>query len=135
MSTHRGAGRQVSGWAIGGVGFAACILILIGAFQTIAALTAIFDDKFFPKTHHYTFHLSAMGWGWIHLVIGLAVLWTGISLFRGQNWAAVAGIVLAMFSAIAFFFFIPFYPVWSIVVIALDVWVIWALSTPGAVER
>ena len=127
--------RQVSGWVTGGVGFAAAILTLIGAFQTIAALAAIFDDKFFRQTNHYAFDLDPAAYGWIHLVIGLALLYTGISLFRGRDWAAVAGIVLAMLSAIANFFFIPLYPFWAILVIALDVWVIWALSTPGAVEE
>ncbi len=126
--------RQVSGWAGGGVTFAASILTLIGTFQAIAALTAILDDKFFQPTNHYAFDLDPTGYGWIHLIIGLALVYTGISLFRGANWAAVAGIVLAMFSAVANFFFLPLYPLWAIVVIALDVWVIWALSTP-AFER
>ena len=126
--------RQVSGWATGGVTFAASILMLIGTFQSIAALAAILDDKFFQPTHHYAFDLDPGGYGWIHLVIGLALVYTGISLFRGTNWAAVTGIVLAMLSAVANFFFLPLYPLWAIVVIALDVWVIWSLSNP-AFER
>src|SRR3954452_278111 len=126
--------RQVSGGALAGVTFAAAILTLIGAFQSVMALAAIFDDKFFQPTHHYAFDLDPKGYGWIHLIIALAILYTGISLFRGKNWAAVTGIVLAIFSAIANFFFIPLYPFWAITVIALDVWVIWALSTPGAIE-
>ena len=61
------------------------------------------------------------------------MLWIGIGIFQGKNWAAVGGIVIAMFSAIANFFFIPYYPFWAILIIALDVWIIWSLSRPEAV--
>lgn len=122
------------GWAVGGVGFAACLMVLIGGFQIIAGIAAIADDKFFRKPSHYAFHVAPQTWGWIHLVIGIAVLLTGLALFRGRNWAAVTAIVLAIFSALVFFFFIPLYPFWAILVIALDVWVIWALSTPGVLQ-
>ena len=127
MSNH----RQVSGWATGGVGFAAAILIMIGGFQAITALAAIFNDDFFRKPADYAFDLDPTAWGWIHLPIAVALIYTGISIYRGKNWAAVTGIVLAMFSAFANFFFIPLYPFWAILVIALDVWVIWALSAEG----
>jgi hypothetical protein len=64
----------------------------------------------------------------------LLLIGVGWGLFARRAWAGVAAIVLAGLSAIASFFFIPYYPVWSIVVIALDVWVIWSLTRPGAVD-
>jgi len=81
MSTDpRGPGEypdETSSWAIGGATFAACMIILIGFFQVISALTAIFDDDFFVVTQHYTFDLDTSAWGWIHLIIGLILLATG----------------------------------------------------------
>jgi len=133
MST--GPDRPVSGWARGGVIFAACILTLIGFFQVIAGLVAIIDDNFYVVARNYTFNLDTTGWGWIHLIIGILLLLTAFGLFAGQEWAAVVGVVLAGLSAVANFFFIPYYPVWSIVVIALDVWVIWALTRPGVMRE
>ena len=59
---------------------------------------------------------------------------TGIGLFSGSTWAGVTAIVLAMVSAVANFFFIPYYPLWAILVIALDVWVIWSLTRPGVIK-
>ncbi len=57
-----------------------------------------------------------------------------MSLFAGKTWAALVAMFLAVMSAVANFFFIPYYPFWAIVIIALDMWVIWALTRPGAVE-
>jgi hypothetical protein len=120
---------EPSGWAVGGLVFAACALTLVGAFQVIAGLTAIFDDEFYVVARDYTFDLDATAWGWIHLVVGLCVLAVGFGLFSQRAWAAVAAIVIATLSATLNFFFIPYYPFWAILVIALDVWVIWSLTS------
>jgi hypothetical protein len=120
--------RRPSGWAVGGVVFAASILILIGSFQIVTGLAAVINDDFFVVAPNYTFDIDTSVWGWVHLLIGVVLVFTGWGLFSGRTWARVLGIVLASISAIANFFFIPYYPLWSIVVIALDVWVIWALT-------
>lgn len=125
---------EVSGWATGGIVFAACVLTIIGAFQVIAGLTAIIDDEFFVVAQNYTFDLDTSAWGWIHLIFGVLLLATGLGLFGQQAWAGMTAIFLASLSAIANFFFIPYYPLWAIVVIALDIWVIWALTRPGALR-
>jgi hypothetical protein len=133
--TPRPAGDEpVSGWALGGVTFAACVLTLIGAFQVIAGLVAIIDDNFYVVTRNYTFDLDTSGWGWIHLILGALLVATGVGLFARQAWAGITAIFLASLSALANFFFIPYYPFWAIVVIALDIWVIWALTRPGAIR-
>jgi hypothetical protein len=119
------------GWVAGGVTFAGTMLIVIGGFQIVAGLTAVFNDEFFVVARNYTFDLDVTAWGWIHLLFGVLLVATGFSLFSGQAWAAATAVFLAGLSAIANFFFIPYYPFWSIVVIALDVWVIWALTRPA----
>lgn len=125
---------EVSGWAAGGVVFAATILAVIGVFQIIVGLVGVFDDDFYVVTRNYTFDLDASAWGWAHLVLGIALLCVSAGLFARSAWAGFTAIVLAALSAIANFFFIPYYPAWAIVVIALDVWVIWALTRPGAIR-
>jgi hypothetical protein len=125
---------RVSGWTVGGITFAGTMLVLIGFFQAINGLAAIIDDEFFVVAANYTFDVDVTAWGWIHLLIGIVLIGTGFGIYAGRVWAGVVGIVLAMLSAIANFFFIPYYPFWSILVIALDVWVIWALTRPGAIE-
>jgi hypothetical protein len=126
--------QQVSGWALGAVAFAATMMTLIGVFQALAGLVAIFNDEFYVVAQNYTFDLDVSAWGWIHLIVGLAVLATGMGLFARKTWAGVTGIMLAMLSALTNFFFIPYYPIWSLVVIGLAIWVIWALTRPGVIE-
>jgi hypothetical protein len=125
---------RASGWAIGGISFAATMLLLIGVFQALDGLVAIFNDSFFVVTKNYTFDLDVTAWGWIHLILGILLIFAGWGIFTGKTWAGIAGITLAVLSAIANFFFIPYYPFWSILVIGLDVWVIWALTRPGVAE-
>ena len=124
----------ISGWVVGGITFAGTMLILIGMFQAIDGLVAIFNDDFFLVTQNYTFDLDVTAWGWIHELLGIGMMIAGWSLFAGRTWAAVVALTLAMLSALANFFFIPYYPFWSLVMIALDCWVIWALTRPGVVR-
>ena len=131
----RPANREPSGWAFTGLGFAATILTLVGVFQVIVGLAAIIDDDFFVVGRNYTFELDTTVWGWIHLLIGVLLLFTCWGLFTGAVWAVVTAIFLASLSALANFFFIPYYPFWAILVIALDVWVIWSLTRPGVIEK
>jgi hypothetical protein len=126
--------QPVSGWAIGAIGFAASLLTLVGAFQVIAGLAAIINDEFFVVARNYAFNLDVSAWGWIHLVLGVILVATGLGLFARSAWAGVAAIFLAMLSALANFFFIPYYPFWALIVIALNIWVIWALTRPGAIR-
>jgi hypothetical protein len=126
--------EPVSGWAVGAIAFAGCMVLLIGFFQVIAGLAAIINDDFFVVTRNYTFDLDTTVWGWLHLLLGLLLVATGFGLFARQAWAGVTAIFLASLSAVANFFFIPYYPFWAIVVIALDIWVIWALTRPGAIR-
>jgi hypothetical protein len=124
-----------SGWVVGGLTFAGTMMILIGFFHAINGLAAIFEDEFFVAAANYAFDLDVTAWGWIHLIFGIALVVTGYFLFAGRSWAAIVAIAMAMLSAVANFFYVPYYPFWSLLVIALDIWVIWALTRPAAVVR
>jgi hypothetical protein len=80
------------------------------------------------------YDVDITGWGWIHLIVGIVVAAGGVGLLYRKLWAAALAIALAVLSAIVNFFFIPYYPFWSILIIALNVFVIWAITRPGAIE-
>lgn len=120
--------KRLSSGAVGGIGFAAFLLVIIGTFSMAGGLAAILDEDYLVVSRRYAFDLDTQAWGWIHLVLGLAVLAVGVGLFLDTAWAGVISIVLAGLIAIDYFLFIPYQPVWSLVVIALCVWVIWALT-------
>jgi hypothetical protein len=135
---YRSAGRAAeatSGWAVGFVLFAAIMMIMIGVFQAIAGLVAIFENEFYVATRNYLFQFDATTWGWIHLIAGVVIAFAGWGLMSGRTWARVVGITLAVLSAIANFAFIPYYPFWALTIIALDVLVIWALAAHGRALR
>jgi hypothetical protein len=110
---------------------AVILMLLAGMFQVLVGLVAIFENEIYVQTRNYLFKFDVTTWGWIHLVVGIAVGLAGLGLLRGRTWARVAGIILAVLSAIANFLFIPYYPVWSLLIIAVDVFVIWALAVHG----
>ena len=133
--SEQGPGSSLSGCAVGGITFAVVMMLMIGVFQIINGLVAIIDDDFYLRTENYTFNIDTSAWGWIHLLIGILLLLAGYGLYSGATWGAAVAIVMAVLAAVENFFFIPYYPFWSILVIALCVWVIWALTRSGATDR
>ncbi|KOT46346.1 MULTISPECIES: DUF7144 family membrane protein [Streptomyces] len=116
---------------IGGVVFAVCILSVVGAYHVIAGLAAIIDHNFYRSQQNYAYDFSVSGWGWIQLISGIVIVAAAFNLFSGRTWARAVGIGVAVASMLETFFFTPYYPVWSVVLIALDVLVIWSLATYG----
>jgi hypothetical protein len=129
------ADRQTTSWAVGFILFAAIMMIMVGVFQALQGLIAIFENEFYVATRNYLFQFDATSWGWIHLVLGLVMAFAGWGLMSGRTWARVVGITLALLSAIANFLFIPYYPFWALLIITLDVFVIWAIAAHGGELR
>jgi hypothetical protein len=128
MTEYETPSRQPQSEAVGGYVFAGVILIVLGIFHSIAGLVAIFDDGFYVVSANYTFDIDTTAFGWFQLIGGLIVVFAGFALFAAATWARVVGVTVATLSAIENFFFIPYYPFWSILMIALAIWVIWALT-------
>jgi hypothetical protein len=116
-------------WRTGFVVFAGTIMIVAGVFQALAGLVALFRNEVYVIGLNYVFSFDVTTWGWIHLIIGIVVALGGAAVLTGQLWGRVAGVGIAAVSMLTNFMFIPYYPVWSLLIIALDVFVIWALCT------
>ena len=120
-----------SNWATGFIMFAGVMMILAGSFQAFAGLVAIFENEFYVTTPNYLLQLDATSWGWIHLLLGLLVVFAGFAVLNGMVWGRIIGVILAALSAFANFAFIPYSPFWSTLIIAVDIFVIWALTAHG----
>ena len=125
------AAESPSGWATGLIVFAGVLMILAGGFQALTGLVAIFENEFYVETRNYLVKFDATTWGWVHLLLGLLVLFAGFAVMSGKTWGRVIGIILAVLSALANFAFLPYYPFWAMTIIALDVFIIWALAAHG----
>ncbi|MFD4571932.1 hypothetical protein ACFWNK_02650 [Streptomyces sp. NPDC058417] len=118
-----------TGWAAGGVVFAGVLMLVNGVLAVFQGIAAIADDDVYGRIGDYVYKINLTGWGWIHLIVGVIAAVAGWGILTGAAWARVAGIALASLSLILQFLFLPYAPVWSIVLIAIDIFVIWALAT------
>lgn len=134
MSNRTYEDGRISGWTLGWVLFAAVTMMMVGLFQAFEGLAAIIKDEFYVVTPRYAFEFDATAWGWIHLIVGVVVGLSGWFVLRGLLWARIVGITAAVLSSIANFFFIPYYPFWSLLIITLNVVAIWALCVYGKPE-
>jgi hypothetical protein len=116
-------------WAAGAIFFAGVLLLLAGAAQAAIGLVALFNDTFYVVGQKWVFQFDITTWGWIHLGLGALLIVVGIFVLRGALWSSIVGIIIAGLSALANFIWLPYFPVWAILVIALDVLIIWALAS------
>ncbi|MHB8858076.1 MAG: DUF7144 family membrane protein [Thermoleophilia bacterium] len=116
---------------MGFTAFAGLMLVLVGLYHFIAGIAALVHNEFYVVTTNYVFSFNVTAWGWIHLIAGVIVFFAGIGVFSGAMWARMVGVLVALLSGIANFMFLPYYPLWSILIIAVDVAVIWALTAHG----
>ena len=110
-------------------GFGGAMLIVVSLLQVLQGISAVAQDTVYVTGIDYVYAFDVTTWGWIHIVLGVLALAAGIGVLARQTWAFVTGIVLAGLACLANFAFIPYYPIWSLIIIAFYLLVIWALST------
>lgn len=120
----------------GSTAVAASLLILGGLLEFLMGLAVVIRASYFRSlatysstVTNYAYHWNITNWGWLNFSLGILVVLVGVSVLLGQTWARWAGVVVAVMSAISSFLWLPFYPIWSIIVIAVDIFIIWALAT------
>ncbi|WP_405673193.1 hypothetical protein [Streptomyces canus] len=119
-SDRTGAG---SGWVV----FAAVLMVFGGLMMIFEGIAAIAEDDVFVTTRNYAYAFDLTSWGWIHLIVGVVITLAGAALFQGATWARVVGVAVAGLAMFANFLWLPYAPVWAIVLIAVNGFVIWAL--------
>jgi hypothetical protein len=118
-------------WARGGTVLAATVLLLAGIFELFQGIAAIIRNNFYVVGANYVYSVNVRTWGWIHLGIGIAAILAGLGLFTGALWARILGVAIAAITAIANFFWAPYYPLWSLLVIGFSIFAIWAITRAG----
>jgi len=124
-------------WAAGGMLFAAVSMIIIGVWQAIQGIFGIATDTFYTQVEDYVINVDTTAWGWVHLILGVITALVGFALFGGAGWARVLGVTLACLVLINNFLYLPYYPFWSLLIIALAIFSIWAIAvaqTPSEPE-
>lgn len=119
-----------TGW-VGWVYFAAWMMILLGALEAISGLAAIFKENYYVVTQNHLLVFNFKTWGWISLILGIIIFMAGLELLRGAAWARVVAVILAILSFVANMGFINAYPIWSIIMMIVDAFIIYALTVHG----
>ncbi|MFF4571296.1 hypothetical protein [Streptomyces sp. NPDC001410] len=129
----RPARAGTTDWAEGGLVFAGVMLLVEGVLAILQGISALAADDVYTRIGAYVYKINLTGWGWILLILGVVAAVTGAFILRRAAWARAVGIGLASLSVIAQFLFLPYSPVWALIMIAIDFFVIWALATyqPG----
>ena len=128
VTTHP---RSPSTGQVGSVWFAAVMMIMVGGFNVIYGLVALFNDTYYAATRQGLLVFDLTQWGWIHLIVGGLAVVAGIALFTGALWAQILTVALAGLNAVAQLVFMSASPVWALITIALDVLIIWAVIVHG----
>lgn len=121
---------ETTGWVGWGV-FAATMMIIGGSLNALYGLVAVVNDDWVVWTNRNAAYLDLTTWGWVHIAVGVLVVLAGFGVLSGNVLARTVGVILAGLSMVANFLFLPVYPLWSIIVITIDVLVIWALTAHG----
>ena len=111
------------------------MMIISGGLNALYGLIAVVNDEWVVWTNRASLYLDISQWGWIHMIVGLVMLLSGIGVFSGHVLARTVGVIAAAVSLIANFAFIPAYPLWALVVVTIDVLMIWALTAHGSEMR
>jgi len=107
--------------------FAGIMLAVTGIVQVFVGIAAVAEDTVFVRGLDYTYELDVTTWGWVHIVVGVVAVAVGGGIAAGQLWGRLGGIAIASMAVISNFLFMPYYPLWAIVLVAFNVLVIWAL--------
>ncbi|MCX4763571.1 hypothetical protein OG562_21925 [Streptomyces sp. NBC_01275] len=129
--SHQGTGTLPpthGGLAGGGVVFAGVLMLVNGVLAVLQGISAIAEDDVYADLGDYVYKINLTGWGWLLLSVGVVTAVVGGSILRGAEWARLTGILLASLNLILQFLFLQYAPIWSIILIATDVFVIWALA-------
>jgi hypothetical protein len=128
------AHRDQAGAAVGCAMFASIVMIITGLFDMIIGIAGIMQNAYYVVSPDYIYRFDVTVWGWVHLSFGLLLVGAGYCLLIGRAWARILAIVLAAFNAVENFMFMPYSTAWSLLAIALDVVVIWAVVQDGRVQ-
>lgn len=122
---------RVTGWT-GWAWFASILLFIGAAIDLFYGFMAIFgpDTAYFvsPKAL-VSFNLQA--WGWVSVIIGVLLLLAGVFLIRGALWARIFAVIIAALNAVTQLMSLPAQPLWSIVMVTVDILVIYAVTVHG----
>ena len=125
------AAKELNAWAVGFIFLGSIMMVTLGCWHFIAGIAALVDDSFFAVRPGFALEMDVTTWGWLHIVGGIAMAIVGLTLLSGSPVVRIIAIIMTVISAIWNFYSVPYYPVWSIIMLALCLALLWALIAHG----
>jgi len=122
--------RRPSAW-VGWIVFAVVLMCLSGAFNIVTGLIAVFSDTVYVDTPGSSIVLDVTAWGWVQVLWGLIIIVTGLSLARGHAWGRIIGVLVVGFNTLTQLLEMPAYPLYSLLIITVDLLILWAIVVHG----
>ncbi|MFF7484782.1 DUF7144 family membrane protein [Streptomyces luteogriseus] len=122
-----GAGGSGDPWAAGGLVLGGILMVVYGLFAVLQGIAAIAGDEVYTSFGQYSFAFDLTAWGWIHVIVGVLVVVSGLGLFTGADWARIASAIVVGLALIANFLWLPYQPFWSIIMIVTGLFVLWSV--------
>ena len=113
----------------GMVTFAAIMMLMLGGFSIVWAIEEFANAAWLNNAQLGLFSTTMFYWAISDLVVAAIAILAGLDIWRGGNVGRWTGIVIAVFSAIRAFFYLPLAPIAALIIIAIDIFVIYGLST------
>ncbi len=117
---------------MGWTAFAGIMMVMAGVWWVLVGFVGIVNGDFYVIDLEWILRFSTTTWGWIHVLLGIVILLAGFGLFSGAVWARTVGVMVAVLWAIVAFSWLPWHPVWAVLLIAISIFVIWALTVGGS---
>jgi hypothetical protein len=127
-------GHHAEGHGYGLVLFASVVLVVVSCFNLIYGIAAIANAHVFTANAHFVFG-NLRAWGWITLILGALQLLAAGGILMGNQLARWFAVAVVALNAINQMFFIPAYPFWSLMIIAVDVVALYGLCAYGSREN
>ncbi len=124
-------GSGYSGW-VGWIAFAAAIMLMLGCLHIFQGVVALFRDEVFVASENLVVNVDYTTWGVVHILGGALLVFAAFGVLSGKVWARTVGVLLALGSALANVAFLGAYPLWSLIMVALDIIIIMALTVHGS---
>ena len=131
--SYGGAGG--GSWAFSVSMLAGMLLGMVAAFEILQGIAAISKDQLYASTRDYVYKVDTTTWGWTHIVLGVLLTVVAIGILAQTSWGQVTGLIVAALSTVANFAFLPYYPVWSLTIIAINILIICALCSLLRADR
>ena len=122
---------SMTGWT-GWIAFASMMMVMLGSFHAFQGFIALLnDDYYLVRKSGLAIHVDYTTWGWVHLVLGIIIALAGLALLAGRMWARIVAVLAALVSAVVNVAFLAAFPVWSSLMVVLDIVIIWAVMVHG----